>query len=128
MLSKKLLPELREYYRHYRPEEWLFFGRSKSCPLPEGSGQKIYYQAKAAAGIAKEGGIHTLRHCFARHPGGAPLLEAGVDWRSIQEMLGHRSLKTTALYLHISTKRIQQVRSPLDALYEEKALRERRSL
>ena len=55
VLSKKLLPELREYYRHYRPEEWLFFGRSKSCPLPEGSAQKIYYQAKAKAGIAKEG-------------------------------------------------------------------------
>lgn len=71
--------------------------------------QKIYRRAKKKAGITKGQGIHTLRHCFATH-----LLEAGYDIRKIQILMGHRSLSTTMVYLHVSRAGLGKIQSPLD--------------
>jgi integrase/recombinase XerD len=111
LLSPRLLEELRDYWRAYRPHQWLFFGRDRSKPLPVGTAQRIYYAAKRRAGIRRGHGIHTLRHSFATH-----LMEAGVDLPTLQRLLGHASLATTAKYLHVTTKHLRGVRSPLDLL------------
>lgn len=90
LLSKKSLEELRFYYKVYKPEEYLFFGRNINEPMHSGTAQKIYYRAKKKAGLTKGRGIHTLRHCFATH-----LLMQGVDIQLIKEFLGHNSVETT---------------------------------
>ena len=74
-------------------------------------GQMIYAKAAREAGIARRGGIHTLRHCFATH-----LLEAGADVRTIQLLLGHRSILSTMRYLQVTRKNLDGTRSPLDLL------------
>jgi site-specific recombinase XerD len=109
LLAKRALEELRLYYKVYRPEHYLFFGRAKNEPLPIGSAQKFYYYAKRKAGITKGHGIHTLRHCFATH-----LLMQGVDIQLIKEFLGHSSIETTLVYLHMVPDRIKKIGSPLD--------------
>jgi integrase/recombinase XerD len=111
LLSPRLLEQLRAYWRTYRPRPWLFFGRDRRGPLPVATAQKIYYAAKRRAGIQRGHGIHTLRHSFATH-----LMEAGVDLPTLQRLLGHTSLATTARYLHVTSKHLQGVRSPLDLL------------
>jgi integrase/recombinase XerD len=111
LLSPRLLEALRDYWRAYRPQEWLFFGRDRTGPLPVATAQKIYYAAKRRAGIQRGHGIHTLRHSFATH-----LMEAGVDLPTVQRLLGHTSLATTAKYLHVTSKHLRGVRSPLDLL------------
>ena len=73
--------------------------------------QKTYRTAIERAGINRKGGIHTLRHCFATH-----LLEAGVDLRTIQLLMGHQSIISTMLYLHVTSKTLQGTPSPLDIL------------
>ena len=72
---------------------------------------RVYQKAVKRAGIRRKGGIHTLRHCFATH-----LLEAGVDIRTIQYLMGHSSIKTTIRYLQVTSKSLQGTRSPLDLL------------
>ncbi len=111
ILSKRLLKELRSYYKEYRPKDWLFLGLSKEKHLSIGAAQRVYYTAKKKAGIKKGGGIHCLRHCFATH-----MLEAGVDLRTLQVLMGHSSLSTTAIYLHVTTQSIAQTKSPFDLL------------
>jgi site-specific recombinase XerD len=111
ILSKRLLKELRIYWKMYSPNLWLFSGRDPEQPLPSGTAQKIYYKAKERAGIKKGKCIHTLRHCFATH-----LLEAGVDLRTIQILMGHSNLKTTIVYLQLSQKHLSSTQSPLDLL------------
>ena len=111
LLSPRLLEALRDYWRAYRPHEWLFFGRDRTGPLPVATAQKIYYAAKRRAGIQRGHGIHTLRHSFATH-----LMEAGVDLPTLQRLLGHTSLATTAKYLHVTSKHLRGVSSPLDLL------------
>ena len=111
ILSKRLLKELRIYWKMYSPNLWLFSGRDPEQPLPSGTAQKIYYQAKERAGIKKGKCIHTLRHCFATH-----LLEAGVDLRTIQMLMGHSNIKTTIIYLQLSKKHLSSTQSPLDLL------------
>ena len=110
VLPKRLLDELRSYYRCFQPGEWLFFGRDKAKPMPVGSAQKIFYQARNRAGI-KRGGIHTLRHSFATH-----LLEAGGDIYELKRMMGHSAIKTTSGYIHLSTEHLMSIPSPLDTL------------
>lgn len=111
LLSARLLDELRQYYRVYRPSEWLFPQRGKDTPMARASALRIYYTAKARAGIHKDGGIHALRHAFATH-----LMDSGTDVVTIQRLLGHGHLKTTARYLHVTRQRIAELTSPLDQL------------
>lgn len=111
ILSKRLLKELRIYWKMYSPNLWLFSGRDPEQPLPSGTAQKIYYDAKERAGIKKGKCIHTLRHCFGTH-----LLEAGVDLRTIQMLMGHSNIKTTIIYLQLSKKHLSSTQSPLDLL------------
>jgi site-specific recombinase XerD len=81
--------------------------------MPIDTAQRIYYNAKAAAGVTRGQGIHTLRHCFATH-----LLEQGTRTYILQQMLGHKSIRTTAKYLHISNDAISKVISPADAVLQ----------
>ena len=111
MLSATLLDELRDYYRRYRPQEWLFYGQSRVEPLHPRSLQKEITKAAAAAGIRKRVTAHILRHSFATH-----LLQRGTNLRYIQELLGHSSLKTTMIYTHVSRRSLTEVVSPLDWL------------
>jgi len=110
ILSARLLEQLRLYWKRYHPKQWLFPScRDQEKPLSIDSAQKAYYAAKKKAGITKGKGIHTLRHCFATH-----LLEAGVDLRTIQVLMGHRSIGTTMGYMHVTHKRLTSIKSPLD--------------
>jgi site-specific recombinase XerD len=110
-LSPHLLETLRTYWQRYRPQKWLFPGTPKSQPLTAGSVTKHCQRVSRAAGLGKRVTMHSLRHSYATH-----LLEAGVDLRSIQLLLGHRNLKTTAIYTHVSNERLAATRSPLDML------------
>ena len=109
ILSNVALEVLREYWRQYRPKEWLFPGRSSYKPLSVRSIQRIFKKAKNLAGIKKPATVHTLRHAFATH-----LLEAGTNLHHIQLLLGHRHIKTTTIYLHVSRKELFRIVSPLD--------------
>ncbi len=112
LLSKVLLKELRSYWKLYRPKLWLFPGaRNPNEPMPDGTVQKAFTLTKAKAGIKKGKGIHTLRHCFATH-----LLEAGIDLRTIQMLMGHNSITTTMIYLQVTRKRLNTINSSLDLL------------
>lgn len=111
MLSEVALETLREYWRAYRPTKWLFPGQREGRHLHERTVEKILKQACRKAGIQKNVSVHTLRHSFATH-----LLEAGIDLRYIQEMLGHKSSKTTEIYTRVSERNIAAIRSPLDEI------------
>jgi len=113
LLSKRLVEELRVYYKAYRPDRWLFYSKRRHIPMCVASIQRIYQSAKKKAGVKRGRGIHTLRHCFATH-----LLEAGCDLRRIQILMGHRSLSTTMIYLHVSNTGLANVTSPLDRLHD----------
>jgi len=110
-LSPKILSMLREYYAGYKPKVWLFEGHVKGEPYSEKSLQSVLKQALYKTGIQKPVTLHWLRHSYATH-----LLESGTDLRYIQELLGHSSSKTTEIYTHVSTKSLQQIRSPFDDL------------
>ncbi len=109
-LSKNILSLLKIYYKMYKPKEYLFEGQNRSKYSGASIG-KIFNNAKNNANINIEGGVHILRHCYATH-----LHEAGYDIRLIQELLGHKSSKTTEIYTHVSTKSIKNVKSPFDDL------------
>lgn len=111
LLSPQLLQELRDYWKEYRPGAWLFPNQQRSGPMSAGAAQHIFYRTKRRAGLQRGHGIHTLRHCFATH-----LLEAGVDIRTIQLLMGHKRLHTTALYLHLTDQRLRTLHGPLDLL------------
>lgn len=110
ILSPWLLEELETYWRTYRPRLWLFPSPgAPERPLNDRTAQKMFYGALARCGLPNRGGIHALRHSFATH-----LIESGVEITLIKELLGHRSLQTTANYLHVSAGRFAKVRGPLD--------------
>jgi integrase/recombinase XerD len=111
LLSKRLVEELRVYYKAYRPDSWLFYSTKRHIPMNISTIQRVYQSAKKKAGVKRGRGIHTLRHCFATH-----LLEAGCDLRTIQLLMGHRSLSTIMVYLHVSNIALCNVTSPLDRL------------
>jgi site-specific recombinase XerD len=111
MLSPKLLPLLRQYWQQYKPRPWLFPGISRTRPLVTRTVYTICRDAGQAAHLPKAIYPHVLRHSFATH-----WLEAGVDLRRIQLLLGHRSLHTTSRYLHVTPHALHATPSPLDAL------------
>lgn len=112
MLSEKLLHVLRDYWKTYRPTVKLFFpGKDRHRPLNRNNVWWLCRRIARRAGLAKKVTPHTFRHSFATH-----LLEAGTDLRTIQALLGHRSLRTTALYTLVSPARLATTKSPLDLL------------
>jgi len=114
LLSPRLLEALRAYWRHERPEPWLFPSRDRRGHLCAGAAKHCYAQAKQRAGIEKPGGLHTLRHTFATR-----LLEAGVNLHTLQRLLGHKSLRSTTRYLHLIAPAQEAARivpEPLDFL------------
>jgi len=110
-LSEKILALLREYYLAYRPKMWLFEGQKPDTPYDERSLASVLKQALAKTSIKKPVSLHWLRHSYATH-----LHESGTDIRYIQELLGHKSSKTTEIYTHVSTRHIQKIKSPFDDL------------
>jgi site-specific recombinase XerD len=116
MLSPKLLEALREHWRglQRKPSAWLFPGNrwhTGDTPIDTKVVWNACKEAAQRAGLQKDVHPHTLRHCFATH-----LLEAGADLRTIQILLGHRDLKETTIYLHLSQRHLHATASPLDSL------------
>jgi|BogFormECP12_OM2_1039638.scaffolds.fasta_scaffold09451_2 integrase/recombinase XerD len=117
MLSTRLLDLLREYWKAHRrgranrSSPWLFPGQNPDRPISATSVHMACKAARETAGLGKHVTVHTLRHSFATH-----LLEGGTDLRTIQVLLGHRNIKTTALYTHVSTATLKATQSPLDRL------------
>jgi len=111
MLSPKLLETLRTYWRAARPKEWLFVGSIPGQPITRSAVALVCREARQLSGIRKPISPHSMRHAFAVH-----LLESGTDVRTIQLLLGHRSLATTARYLRIATSKVCSASSPLDLL------------
>jgi len=111
MLSPQLLETLRSYWRAVRPKGWLFEGDVSGQPINRSAVEQACQKARRLSGIRKPITPHSLRHAFAVH-----LLESGTDVRTIQLLLGHRSLATTARYLRIATSKVCSTSSPLDLL------------
>jgi len=108
-LTPSMLIVLREYYKQYRPKEYLFEGQGANDHLSQRSIQQVMQKAKKKAGIIQDGNMHLLRHSFATH-----LLDKGIDVVFIQKILGHNNIKTTLRYLHVSNKDLVQIISPLE--------------
>jgi integrase/recombinase XerD len=111
MLSPKLLDILRAYWRKARPRQWLFPGDLPGQPISTAAVENVCRQVRDRAAIPKPVTPHSLRHAFAVH-----LLEAGTDLRTIQLLLGHRSLSTTTRYLRLATSKVCATTSPLEFL------------
>jgi len=116
VLAHVLVPELRDYYRTYRPQTWLFPGRDKTSPISVGTIQRVFKTCKQKAGIHKPVTPHALRHSFATH-----FLEEGGNLVKLQLLLGHRYLQTTMIYVHIQDRDFSKVISPLDSMKEDKS-------
>jgi integrase/recombinase XerD len=112
LFTPALQEQLRIYWKAFRPTHWLFpSSQHPQEPMPDGTGQKIFWHAVDRAGVPRKGGIHSLRHSFATH-----LLESGVEITVVQRLLGHSSLSTTSTYLHVRQERLAQIKSPLQLL------------
>ena len=111
MLSPKLLDILRNYWCMARPKFWLFPGDQPDQPITRSAVEKICHNTRHLARLSKPVTPHSLRHAFAVH-----LLESGTDLRTIQLLMGHRSLSSTAQYLRIATNKVCAATSPLDLL------------
>jgi site-specific recombinase XerD len=120
LLSPNVLIQLRDYYKMYRPIKYLFEGYVPGSPISTRTIQKVFFDCVKKSGITKAVTFHSLRHSFATH-----LLEQGANLRLIQQLLGHHSLKTTSVYLHLSCFDPRQISSPFDNLtvqpYEQPA-------
>jgi integrase/recombinase XerD len=110
-ISIKLIELLRIYYKQYKPKVWLFEGQEPGRQYSEQSLQSVLKQTLLKTRIRKPVTLHWLRHSYATH-----LLETGTDLRYIQELLGHKSSKTTEIYTHVSTQSLQKIKSPFDDL------------
>lgn len=111
LLSTNTLDMLRMYWRAYRPSKYLFEGHIKGQPVSRSTIQIVFRKAVKKTGINKQATIHSLRHSFATH-----LLESGVNLKIIQSLLGHSSLRTTSIYLHVTRFDPSSVKSPFDEI------------
>jgi site-specific recombinase XerD len=102
---------LRDYYRQYKPSDWLFPGKTEAERISTVAVSAIWKAAKARARIQRGKGVHTLRHCFATH-----LLELGLDLRTLQTLLGHRSIMTTAQYLKVTNTLVGAANEKINSL------------
>lgn len=109
ILSERMLIQLKEYQYCYRPHDWLFVGADVRKPISRTTVQIIYKQAKKRVKLPAQGGLHQLRHCFATHA-----IESGMDVSSLQKLLGHSSLRATAIYLHLKNDDLSNFQHPLD--------------
>jgi integrase/recombinase XerD len=110
-ISDRTIEMVSVYMQRYKPERFIFEGQVPGEPYSPTSLEKVLKSACDKAGIVKPVTLHWLRHSYATH-----LLESGTDLRYIQELLGHKSSKTTEIYTHVTTKSIQKIRSPFDEL------------
>jgi integrase/recombinase XerD len=110
LLSPSLLELLRDYYRVYKPKQWLFEGVGDKQYSPS-SIRQVFNRSKKKAGVNIPATVHTLRHSFATH-----LLDCGTNLRYIQKLLGHSSSKTTEIYTHVSTTNLTNIKSPFEML------------
>ncbi len=115
ILSEVVLAGLRDYWRVYRPEKWLFEGQERGKPYSVRSAERVFDKAARKAGISKDVSIHSLRHAFATH-----LLEQGTDIKFIQKLLGHSRVSTTEIYTHVSRKDVGLIRSPIEWIVQTK--------
>jgi site-specific recombinase XerD len=111
LLSPRAIEAVRTYTEAFQPEEWLFPGARPDRHYSTRSIQRVIAMCARKAGLARKVTPHTLRHSFATH-----LLEAGTDLRYIQELLGHRSSRTTQIYTHVASTHLARIKSPLDDL------------
>lgn len=116
ILSDRMISALQKYIAEWHPHYWLFEGAERKKYSASTVG-KVVGNAVRDAGIKKNITPHVLRHSFATH-----LMERGTDTRYIQELLGHSSIKTTAIYAHVSNKDLRKIISPLDRIFEDKNL------
>ena len=110
-LSQTMLKYLRIYVKVYKPQDHLFEGQYEGMPYSTRGLQSVFEFTKQKANITRRGGVHALRHSYATH-----LLDKGVDIIYIQKILGHNDLKTTLRYLHVTTRDLHKIESPLDDL------------
>ena len=111
ILSDVAVETLHEYLKEYGESKYLFPSQDREKHLTTRSVEKIFSDACKKAGVKKNATAHSLRHSFATH-----LLESGVDLSHIQELLGHKSSKTTEIYTHVSNKELSKIKNPLDSL------------
>lgn len=115
MLPVAVISMLNNYRDLYKSTTYVFEGQNASMPYSARSVQNIMRNALEKSGLSKRGSLHSLRHSFATH-----LLNAGTDIRYVQQLLGHKDIKTTMIYSHISQPLVERVRSPLDSLKQDK--------
>ncbi len=113
ILSKVTLNILKSYWDQYCPNNWLFEGQYPHTHISTRTIQNVFNNCKENAGISKVVSLHSLRHSFATH-----LLESGISLYHIQLLLGHASISTTTVYLHVARKDLQDISSPLDKNYK----------
>ena len=110
-LSEKVIQMIDLYITHYKPERYLFEGQYPGSRYSASSLDKVFKESYKRAGLKGGVTLHGLRHSYATH-----LLESGTDLRYIQELLGHKSSRTTEIYTHVTSQSIQKIRSPFDDL------------
>ena len=114
IISDIALKQFNIYINSFQIKDWLFTGQKEGSHISTRTAQQIFFQSAKKAGITKNISFHSLRHSFATH-----LLESGVDLRYIQELLGHKSTKTTEIYTHVSNLNLRNINNPLDMIFQK---------
>lgn len=120
VLSESLLEHLRTYWKAYRPTDWLFYGRDRQHPPVLRTLQKVFKEDKRRAGIRKPATPHSLRHSFATHS-----MEDGANLLYIRDLLGHRAIQSTLIYLKVTSEGISRLANPLDQMMKRQSERSR---